>query len=242
MARKKVHYYWTGWVDYGIQKYLSTDNQHERNKIYRKYLQEPFEKMCEIVTKRWKWNYIPTDLDDLKHELVSHMISKMHNYNPNKGKSFGYFTLILKNYLIQMNNKLYKYTISHTDSNDHSDIVMNGYRVHRNSWQNVVEIINKTENFHNYIDFLDKHGKSILKHPHNEIITPLVDYVKDIDNTKHQGRNDFINHIKSHTSFDNHLLFQTTHLVKNLYRKFINKVQSAEEMERWIKLLIWKQK
>ena len=45
MARKKVHYYWPGWVDYGIQKYLSTDNQHERNKIYRKYLQEPFEKM-----------------------------------------------------------------------------------------------------------------------------------------------------------------------------------------------------
>ena len=49
MARKKVHYYWTEWVDYGIKQYQSTTDIQERDKIYRKYLRVPFEQMSEIL-------------------------------------------------------------------------------------------------------------------------------------------------------------------------------------------------
>jgi hypothetical protein len=242
MSKKKVHMYWTTQVDYGISKYLSSNNQTERDKIYNQFLKEPFEKMSEIMSRRWNWNYIPTEINDLKHELVSHMMSKIHNYNPSKGKSFGYFSLIVKNYLIQMNDKMYKYTIKHSSSDGASEnVVLGGHRVHKGSWQNVVEIINKKDDFHHYIDFLDRYGQTILGQPHNEIINPLLEYVRDIDNTKHQSRGDFVRYIKKETTLNNHLLFQTTHILKNIYRKFTSKISSPKEMKRWIKCLIWKQ-
>jgi hypothetical protein len=245
MARKKVHYYWTEWVDYGIKQYQSTTDIQERDKIYRKYLRVPFEQMSEIITKRWNWNYIPTDFDDLKHEMVSHMLSKMHNFNPDKGKSFGYFTLILKNYLIQMNNKNYKETKKRRPMRQlYSRGYVDGYGStgSKTNWQNVNSIIKKKEDFYSYIDFLERHGKEILGSPQNEIIEPLIRFVKDIDNTKYLYRGDFVRYVKDNTNFDNHLLFVTTKILKNLYRKFISKISSQEEMKRWIKCLIWKPK
>ena len=38
MTKKKSNYYWTDWVDYGIQKYLNTNDQRIRNSIYQKHL------------------------------------------------------------------------------------------------------------------------------------------------------------------------------------------------------------
>ena len=165
MTKKKSNYYWTDWVDYGIQKYLKTTNQKERNIIYQKYLRSPFEKMAEIVVKRWNWNYLPDDYDDLKHELVSFMITKLHLYKPNKGKSFGYFTLILKNYLIQKNRKSQKETIQRRSMRQlYNYGYVDGYGSigKKMNWHGVQNEIGKKENFYNYINFLEKYGNEIL--------------------------------------------------------------------------------
>jgi len=243
MPKKKKNYYWTGWVDYGIQKYLNTTNQKERNHIYRKYLRTPFETMAEIVVKRWNWNYLPDRNEDIKHELVSFMISKLHLYKPNKGKSFGYFTLILKNYLIQGNRKSQRETVKRRSMKQLYGIgYVDGYGSTGESlnWQGVQGSISKKENFYHFIEFLEKYGKDILPSPNNQIIEPLISYVRDIDNTKYLYRNDFVKYIKDITKFDNHIMSSSTHTLKNLYRKFIFKVYSKEEMERWVQCLIWR--
>ncbi len=243
MTKKKSNYYWTDWVDYGIQKYLKTTNQKERNIIYQKYLRSPFEKMAEIVVKRWNWNYLPDDYDDLKHELVSFMITKLHLYKPNKGKSFGYFTLILKNYLIQKNRKSQKETIQRRSMRQlYNYGYVDGYGSigKKMNWHGVQNEIGKKENFYNYINFLEKYGNEILPSPENKIIEPLVRYARDIDNTKYLYRNDFVKYIKDITKFDNHIMSSCTKILKHLYRRFISKVYSTEEMRRWVNCLKWR--
>ena len=49
-----------------------------------------------------------TNVEDLKHEVVTFLLDKLHHYNPEKGKAFSYFGTIAKRYLIVYNENNYK--------------------------------------------------------------------------------------------------------------------------------------
>jgi hypothetical protein len=49
-----------------------------------------------------------TNVHDLKHEVVTFLLDKLHHYNPEKGKAFSYFGTIAKRYLIVYNESNYK--------------------------------------------------------------------------------------------------------------------------------------
>ena len=108
------------------------------------------------------------------------------------------------------------------------------------NWHGVQNEIDKKENFYHYIEFLEKYGKDILPSPENKIIEPLVSFVRDIDNTKYLYRNDFVKYIKDITKFDTHIMSRCTKTLKHLYRRFIFKVNSTEEMKKWVNCLKWR--
>ena len=243
MGRKKVHIYWTDEVDYGIKSYLSETDLEKKNRIYNKHLFVPFEKMCEIIINRWNWNYIPDDLQDLKQEMVSHMFSKLEKFNPNKGRSFSYFSLIGKNYLIQKNNKLYKETLKRRPMKrlyQHGYVDGHGSTGKKTNWQSVQSKLDMKDNFFTFINFLKRHGNQILESPYVEIVNPLVKYVDDFENTKYLNRKDYVNYIMENTSFDKFLLSNTTKRLRYLYRRFSKKIHSQKLMDSWIQCLKWK--
>jgi hypothetical protein len=47
-------------------------------------------------------------IEELKHEVVTFLLEKLHLYNQSKGKAYSYFGTIAKRYLIIYNENNYK--------------------------------------------------------------------------------------------------------------------------------------
>ena len=82
---------------------LETD-QLKRDKIYREYINYPFNKLVENIIHTFKFYYFDVPYQDVKAEVVAFLNEKIHKFTEGKGKAFSYFSIIAKNYLIIANN------------------------------------------------------------------------------------------------------------------------------------------
>ncbi len=85
---------------------LETD-QLKRDKIYREYINYPFNKLVENIIHTFKFYYFDVPYSDVKAEVVAFLNEKIHKFTEGKGKAFSYFSIIAKNYLIIANNANY---------------------------------------------------------------------------------------------------------------------------------------
>lgn len=108
MKKKKNKNYFTQETENAIIKYNQTDNPHLRNKIYSEHIKYPFEKLVENIYNTFKFSYFDVGYEDIKTEVVSNLIEKIHMFKPGKGKAFSYFSIVAKNYLILHNNNNHK--------------------------------------------------------------------------------------------------------------------------------------
>ncbi len=109
MPRKKSkRLYFTEDTELAIVEYLASEDQSERNKIYNSSIHYSFYKLAENLIHTFKFYYTEVeDLEDLKHEVVTFLLEKLHYFKVGKGKAFSYFSIVGKNYLILYNNKNY---------------------------------------------------------------------------------------------------------------------------------------
>lgn len=117
-GRKRKHKrYFTDITEIAVNAYntLSEDDTVLRNRIYNRFLHYPFYKLAEIVYNTGRYPYIDLPPEDIKHELITHIISKLHMYKPDKGKAFSYFNRMVKNELIAANQTAYKKAKYSTD-------------------------------------------------------------------------------------------------------------------------------
>jgi hypothetical protein len=124
--KKKKNYYFSDETESELVKYLNSDCQETKNKIFTKHLYYPFYKMSENLIHTFKFYYTEVDdLEDLKHELIIFFLERLHKWDPTKGfKAFSYFSIAGKRYLINYNNKNYAKLIQKADvdetDNDYS--------------------------------------------------------------------------------------------------------------------------
>ena len=108
MPRKSKRLYFTQDTEAAIVEYLASENQAERNRIYNSRIHYSFYKLAENLIHTFKFYYTEVeDLEDLKHEVVTFLLEKLHYFKVGKGKAFSYFSIVGKNYLILYNNKNY---------------------------------------------------------------------------------------------------------------------------------------
>ena len=110
MAKKKStqKIYFTDDTELAILEYLRSDDLVLRNKIYNERIHYPFYKLAENLIHTFKLYYTEVDdLEDLKHEVNTFFLEKLHYFKEGHGKAFSYFSIIGKNYLILYNNKNY---------------------------------------------------------------------------------------------------------------------------------------
>ena len=88
--------------------YNKSESLRERNQLYVEKIKYPFEKIAENVLNTYKFSYFDDGPSDVKREVVSQMISKIHMFQEGKGKAFSYFTRMALNHLILLNNSNYK--------------------------------------------------------------------------------------------------------------------------------------
>ena len=110
VKEKKNTQYFTQDTEDAIVLYNSLIDQTERDILYRTRIHYAFFKLTENIIHTFKFYYTEVDnIEDLQHEVITFLLTKLHLFNPDKGaKAYSYFGTIAKRYLINSNNKNYK--------------------------------------------------------------------------------------------------------------------------------------
>ena len=109
--------YFTQETEDAIVLYNNSTDLNEKNRIYEQHIHYPFFKLTENIIHTFKFYHTDVEnLQDLQHELIIFLLSKIHLFNPELGaKAYSYFGTIAKRYLIFNNTKNYKKKIEHLD-------------------------------------------------------------------------------------------------------------------------------
>jgi hypothetical protein len=106
---KEPRIYFTQETEDAIVQYLITEDTVQRNLIYNEKIRYAFYKLAENIIHTFKFYYTDMDtIEELKHEVVTFLLEKLHLYNQSKGKAYSYFGTIAKRYLIIYNENNYK--------------------------------------------------------------------------------------------------------------------------------------
>jgi hypothetical protein len=118
--------YWNEDTERAVLEYNTSTDPEEREIIFRTRLDYPLDKMAENVINRFKFPYIKATFEDLKRQVVSHLLCNLHKFTKDKGRAFSYFSVIAKNYLILHNNNAWKDTkrsVSLSDSSGPESVI-----------------------------------------------------------------------------------------------------------------------
>lgn len=106
---KSKNEYFTSETEDAVVEYILETDDNKRNRIYQSKLHYAFYKLVENIIHSFKFYYTDVDkIEDLKYELISHILQKIHLYDRSRGKAFSYFGTAVKRYLIDYNKKNYK--------------------------------------------------------------------------------------------------------------------------------------
>ena len=109
--------YFTKATEEAIIRYNNSTDEQERSKIYAEFIHWPFYKLTENIIHTFKFYYTDgvDNLEDLQHEIMVFLLSKIHLFSPEKGaKAYSYFGTIVKRWLIVYNQKNYNKKINIT--------------------------------------------------------------------------------------------------------------------------------
>lgn len=102
-----------------VIRYLQSESDEERNKIFNEYLNEPLEIMVEAIIRRYKLYRKDMSYQDTHTDTMSFLQTKVHKFDPLANKrAYSYFGTICKNYLmgaIQKDTKDFNRTVSYED-------------------------------------------------------------------------------------------------------------------------------
>lgn len=110
VKKKKGVQYFTQETENAIVAYNTTIDFTAKEKIYHEKIHYAFFKLTENIIHTFKFYHTEVDnIEDLQHEIIAFLLTKMHLFDPSKGaKAYSYFGTIVKRYLIISNTKNYK--------------------------------------------------------------------------------------------------------------------------------------
>ena len=125
---RKGRVYFTKEAEAAIVRYNASTDKDERSDIYQEYIHWPFYKLTENIIHTFKFYHTDgvENLEDLQHEIITFLLSKIHLLNPdNEAKAYSYFGTIVKRWLIVYNQKNYGNKINNisiTELNNYSQL------------------------------------------------------------------------------------------------------------------------
>ena len=120
MPRKRTQKIYFGEEqEQAVVRYLESDSETEKNKIFNEYLREPLIIMVESIIRRYKLYRKDLEFVDIHADTMSFLITKMNKFDHTKNhKAYSYFGTICKNYLmgaIQKDTKEMNRSVSYDD-------------------------------------------------------------------------------------------------------------------------------
>jgi len=120
MPRKRTQKDYFGEAqEQAVIRFLQSESEDERNKIFNEYLREPLNIMVESITRRYKLYRKGWAFDDQHADTMSFLLTKTAKFDPLQNhKAYSYFGTICKNYLmgaIYKDNKDTNRSVSYED-------------------------------------------------------------------------------------------------------------------------------
>lgn len=120
MPRKRTQKMYFGEEqEQAVIRYLESESETEKNKIFNEYLREPLIIMVESIIRRYKLYRKDYDFEEVHTDTMSFLITKISKFDHTKNyKAYSYFGTICKNYLmgtIQKDVKEINRSISYED-------------------------------------------------------------------------------------------------------------------------------
>jgi len=109
-AKQKSKIYFGKEAEKAIIDYNNCNDFEIKSKIYQERIHFAFFKLTQNIIHTFKFYHTEVeDIEDLQHEVITFLLSKIHLFDPSKGaKAYSYFGTIAKRYLILNNDKNYK--------------------------------------------------------------------------------------------------------------------------------------
>jgi hypothetical protein len=120
MPRKRTQKIYFGEdQEQAVIRYLESESENERNKIFNEYLREPLIIMVESIIRRYKLYRKDLEFEEIHNDTMSFLITKINKFDHTKNhKAYSYFGTICKNYLmgaIQKDTKETNRSVSYDD-------------------------------------------------------------------------------------------------------------------------------
>jgi hypothetical protein len=91
--------YFTKDTEDAILEYLITENSVIRNKIYNERINYAFYKLAENIIHTFKFYYMDVeDIEDLKHEIITFLLEKLHLYHQGKKIDEKFYNIITEQF------------------------------------------------------------------------------------------------------------------------------------------------
>jgi hypothetical protein len=120
MPRKRTQKIYFGEEqEQAVVRYLESENEDEKNKIFKEYLEEPLTIMVESIIRRYKLYRKDYEFEEIHTDTMSFLMTKINKFDTTKNyKAYSYFGTICKNYLmgtIQKDAKEMNRSVSYED-------------------------------------------------------------------------------------------------------------------------------
>ena len=120
MPRKRTQKIYFGEEqEQAVVRFLESENEDEKNKIFNEYLREPLKIMVESIIRRYKLYRKDYNFEQIHTDTLSFLMTKISKFDTTKNyKAYSYFGTICKNYLmgtIQKDQKLMNRSVSYED-------------------------------------------------------------------------------------------------------------------------------
>lgn len=175
--KKKNNNYFTSETDEYIVLYNNETDPAKKSKIFQDHLYYPFFKLTQNIIHTFKFYYLDVDtIEDLQHEIIIYILSKLHLFNPNLGtKGYSYFGTAIKRWLINYNRQNYKKLIHKQDSNTIKDDIKFSYELLNNNNQ-------QKQFFDKFVDYCEENIFELLQKPkQKEIAEALLSIFRSRD-------------------------------------------------------------
>jgi hypothetical protein len=120
MPRKRTQKIYFGEdQEQAVVRYLTSESELEKNKIFNEYLREPLIIMVESIIRRYKLYRKDLEFQEIHDDTMSFLLTKINKFDHTKNhKAYSYFGTICKNYLmgaIQKDTKEQNRQVSYDD-------------------------------------------------------------------------------------------------------------------------------
>ncbi len=234
-STNKASYYWDDTVlNPHILDYQCCVDDRRRDFIFETYLYEPLKKLCENVSHIKKFSYVletHTD-EDIQLMLLTQASQLLLKVDTTKGKTFAFFTVCLKRYLIQMNVSAHKQSkrassiqgMSETNDIGEDELLC---LVSKEPGPNYQEFIKE------FIEYLQTKKNTICYKKRDEIVLcAVIDVLKDFDimdelgvrtinnSVTFKGRNSIVNELRIRTNVKPQHTRHLLNRIRDQYFKF----------------------